>query len=63
MGSGMMSSPRRALEICPPRSRARMKWSSASREGALKAQQEPVVEVPRVIQAVFVADQGAGHAA
>jgi hypothetical protein len=30
MGSGMMSSPRRALEIWPPRSRARMKWSSAS---------------------------------
>ena len=27
------------------------------------AQQEPVVKVPRVIEAVFVADQGAGHAA
>ena len=33
------------------------------REGALKAQQEPVVKVPRVVEAVFVADQGAGHAA
>ena len=29
-GSGMTSSPRRALDSCPPRSRARMKWSSAS---------------------------------
>ena len=27
------------------------------------AREEPVVKVPRVIQAVFVADQGAGHAA
>jgi hypothetical protein len=26
-------------------------------------QQEPVVKVPRVVKAVFVADQGAGHAA
>src|SRR5262249_54457053 len=33
------------------------------REGAFKAQQEPVVEVPRVVKAVFVADQGAGQAA
>jgi hypothetical protein len=32
-------------------------------EGALEAQQEPVVEVPRVIEAVFIADQGAGHPA
>jgi len=32
-------------------------------EGTLKAQQEPVVEVPRVVEAVFVADQGAGQAA
>jgi len=32
-------------------------------EGALKAQEESVVEIPRVIQAVFVADQGAGQAA
>ena len=48
--------------MIPPRSRARMKWSSAS-ESALHPQQEPVVKVPRVVQAVFVADQGAGHAA
>jgi len=27
------------------------------------AQEEPVVKVPRVVKAVFVADQGAGHAA
>ena len=27
------------------------------------AQEEPVVKVPRVVEAVFVADQGAGHAA
>jgi hypothetical protein len=27
------------------------------------AQEEPVIEVPRVVEAVFVADQGAGHAA
>ena len=33
------------------------------REGALKAQEESVVEVPRVVEAVFVADQGAGQAA
>jgi hypothetical protein len=33
------------------------------REGAFKAQQQPVVEVPRVVEAVFVADQGAGQAA
>jgi hypothetical protein len=30
MGSGIISSPRRALDKIPPRSRARMKWSSAS---------------------------------
>ena len=33
------------------------------REGAFKSQEEPVVEVPRVIQAVFVADESAGHPA
>src|SRR6266536_610969 len=30
-----MSSPRRALDSCPPRSRARMKWSSASERAPL----------------------------
>ncbi len=30
---------------------------------AFHAEQEPVVEVPRVVEAVFVADQRAGHAA
>src|SRR5713226_9181709 len=62
MGSGMTSSPRRALDSWPPRSRARRKWSSLS-ASPLEPQQQPVVEGARVVGAVLVADQGAGHGA
>jgi hypothetical protein len=40
-----------------------MKCSSASDIWPFIPEQEPVVEVSRVIEAVFVADQRAGHAA
>ena len=63
MGSGMTSSPRRALDRIPPRSRARTQWSFSLADLPFHPEYQPVVEAARVVEAVLVADEGAGHGA
>ena len=59
----MISSPRRALDSDPAAQPGLDEMELGLDDLAFHAQHEAVVEVAGVVEAVFVADQGAGHAA